>query len=143
MKNIIFFILILPQISFAQTFNGINYQAIAYDSNGFEIANQNLELKFSILNDSVNGLASYVETHTVTTDDFGLFSVVIGQGNSQNNFNLVNWKGINFLKTQILDNNQYMTLGTHQFFSVPYSYYSKKSEDTDKLKTLMYLSNGF
>ena len=141
MKKLLYLITLVTTVSFAQ--EGISYQAIAYDNNGFEISNQAIQLQLSILGDSINGSAEYVENHTVTTDNFGLFSIVIGSGVTEGNMTTVNWKSTKFLKVEMQDGEEMTTLGISQFLSVPYSYYSQKSADTERLKTLMYLSNGF
>ena len=141
MKKLLYLITLVTSISFAQ--EGISYQAIAYDNNGFEMSSQEIQLQLSILGDSINGSAEYVESHTVTTDDFGLFSVVIGSGDTEANLSSVNWKSPKFLKVEMQNGEEMTTLGVSQFLSVPYSYYSQKSADTERLKTLMYLSNGF
>ena len=141
MKKLLYLITLVTTISFAQ--EGISYQAIVYDNNGFEKSNQAIQLQLSILGDSINGSAEYVESHTVTTNNFGLFSIVIGSGVTEGNMTTVNWKSTKFLKVEMLDGDEMTTLGVSQFLSVPYSYYSQKSADTERLKTLMYLSNGF
>ena len=141
MKKLLYLITLVTSISFAQ--EGISYQAIAYDNNGFEMSSQEIQLQLSILGDSINGSAEYVESHTVTTDDFGLFSIVIGSGDTEANLSEVNWKSPKYLKVEMQNGEQMTTLGVSQFLSVPYSYYSQKSADTERLKTLMYLSNGF
>ena len=141
MKKLLYLITLFTSVSFAQ--EGISYQAIAYDNNGFEMSSQEIQLQLSILGDSINGSAEYVETHTVTTDDFGLFSIVIGSGDTEANLSEVNWKSPKYLKVEMQNGEEMTTLGVSQFLSVPYSYYSQKSADTERLKTLMYLSNGF
>ena len=141
MKKLLYLITLVTTVSFAQ--EGISYQAIAYDNNGFEMSNQEIQLQLSILGDSINGSAEYVESHTVTTNDFGLFSIVIGSGETEANLSSVNWKSPKFLKVEMQNGEEMTTLGVSQFLSVPYSYYSQKSADTERLKTLMYLSNGF
>ena len=141
MKKLLYLITLVTSISFAQ--EGISYQAIAYDNNGFEMSSQEIQLQLSILGDSINSSAEYVESHTVTTDDYGLFSVVIGSGDTEANLSSVNWKSPKFLKVEMQNGEEMTTLGVSQFLSVPYSYYSQKSADTERLKTLMYLSNGF
>ena len=141
MKKLLYLITLLTTVSFAQ--EGISYQAIAYDNNGFEMSSQEIQLQLSILGDSINGSAEYVESHTVTTDDFGLFSIVIGSGDTEANLSSVNWKSPKFLKVEMQNGEEMTTLGVSQFLSVPYSYYSQRSADTERLKTLMYLSNGF
>ena len=134
MKKLLYLITLVTTVSFAQ--EGISYQAIAYDNNGFELSNQEIQLQLSILGDSINGIAD-------TTDNFGLFSIVIGSGVTEGNMTAVNWKTTKFLKVEMQDGEEMTTLGVSQFLSVPYSYYSQKSADTERLKTLMYLSNGF
>jgi len=141
MKKLLYIITLVTTVSFAQ--EGISYQAIAYDNNGFEMSSQEIQLQLSILSDSINGNAAYVETHTVTTDNFGLFSIVVGSGESESSLSAVNWKTPKFLKVEMQNGEEMTTLGVSQFLSVPYSYYSQKSADTERLKTLMYLSNGF
>ena len=141
MKKLLYLITLVTTVSLAQ--EGISYQAIAYDNNGFEMSNQEIQLQLSILGDSINGSAEYVESHTVTTDDFGLFSIVIGSGETEANLSSVNWKSPKFLKVEMQNGEEMTTIGVSQFLSVPYSYYSQKSADTERLKTLMYLSNGF
>ena len=141
MKRLLYLITLVTTVSFAQ--EGISYQAIAYDNNGFEMSSQEIQLQLSILGDSINGSAEYVESHTVTTNDFGLFSIVIGSGETEANLSSVNWKSPKFLKVEMQNGEEMTTLGVSQFLSVPYSYYSQKSADTERLKTLMYLSNGF
>ena len=141
MKKLLYLITLVTSLSFAQ--EGISYQAIAYDNNGLEMSSQEIQLQLSILGDSINGSAEYVESHTVTTDDFGLFSIVIGSGITEGNMSAVNWKSPKYLKVEMQNGEQMTTLGVSQFLSVPYSYYSQKSADTERLKTLMYLSNGF
>ena len=141
MKKLLYLITLVTSISFAQ--EGISYQAIAYDNNGFEMSSQEIQLQLSILGDSINGSAEYVESHTVTTDEFGLFSIVIGSGDTEANLSSVNWKSPKYLKVEMQNGDEMTTIGVSQFLSVPYSYYSQKSADTERLKTLMYLSNGF
>ena len=71
-------------IAFAQTVpQGINYQAVARDANGGELTNQSLTVKLSVISGSSStGMVSWQETHSVTTNDYGLFTAGIGQGTS-------------------------------------------------------------
>jgi len=65
---------------FAQAPQAINYQGLARDNSGTVIANHLVALRISILSGSMTGSAVYVETHSKTTDGFGLFNLLIGQG---------------------------------------------------------------
>ena len=81
MKRIIYFLLLFPFICFGQVPQSMSYQAMATNSEGFEIANSQISVKVSIIEETPSGQVSFVEEHTVTTDDYGMFSINIGQGN--------------------------------------------------------------
>jgi hypothetical protein len=115
-------------ITFAQSVpQGINYQAVARDAIGNELTNQSLTVKLSVISGSSSGTISWQETHAVTTNDFGLFTSVIGQGTSTGSgtsatFNLVDWgSASHYLKVEIDDGGGYVDMGTNQLLSVPYA----------------------
>jgi len=116
-------------IGFGQTPQGVNYQAVARDSTGAELINNTLTVQFSILSDSITGNISWQETHLVTTNDFGLFTTVIGQGTSTSvgssaTFDEIDWGSSNhFLNVQI----DGLDMGTTQFMSVPYALYAESA----------------
>ena len=126
----IFFILVsalLFTITFAQSVpQGINYQAVARDSSGVELTNQALSIQLSIISDTTTLAISWQETHSVNTNDFGLFSVVIGQGTSTGvgsslTFDSVNWGSSNhYIKTVVNG----IDMGINKLMSVPYALYS-------------------
>ena len=65
------------------------------------------------------------------TDAFGLFNVVIGLGQSENDFSLIDWGDTNhFLKIELDVNggNEFIHIGTQQMMSVPYALYAENSE---------------
>ena len=129
-------------ITFAQSVpQGINYQGVARDATGAELANDTLTVQFSILSNSITGNASWQETHTVITNNLGLFTAVIGQGVTTNGgssvtFDAINWgASTHFLKVELNG----MDMGTTQLMSVPYSLYTKTADNidpTDELQTL-------
>src|SRR5687767_13958670 len=63
-----------------QTPQGISYQAIAFDAVGLPVANSNVGVKISILDNSTTGPLVYSETHTSLNNGQGLFNLNIGQG---------------------------------------------------------------
>jgi hypothetical protein len=84
MKKIVllFLILVSGLAMYAQVpVNGINYQAIARDNNGQELSNQAIGVRVSVRTITASGAVAYQETHNVTTNQFGLFNIVIGGGN--------------------------------------------------------------
>jgi uncharacterized protein (TIGR02145 family) len=136
MKRFILFtfsILLTFTIVIAQ--DGINYQGAATDANGDELTNQNISIKASVLSTSANGNLEWEETHSATTDQFGLFNVVIGQGtNTTNgataNFDDMDWgSGNHFLKIEMdaTGGTNYAMIGTTQMMSVPYALYAKSA----------------
>ncbi len=110
---------------------GINYQAVARDNTGSILANNSLTIRVSILN-VVNGAPQFQETHTVTTNQFGLFDMVIGQGTfvtgPYNSLSAIPWGSSNyFVKIEANPGTGYIDMGTMQLWSVPYALYSGSS----------------
>lgn len=59
---------------------GINYQAVARDIKGVPMANQEINLKISLLAGDAGGKTVYTETHAIQSGELGMFSLVIGKG---------------------------------------------------------------
>ncbi|MEL6671542.1 MAG: hypothetical protein AAFR61_05100 [Bacteroidota bacterium] len=108
---------ILAQVPF-----GIKYQAIARD-NGIVLANTNLDVRFTILD---AGTMVYQEQHNLTTNPFGLFLAVIGQGGTiMGNFPALAWDSIQAnLQVEIDTGGGYVDLGIRSLESVPYALHS-------------------
>ena len=81
MSRITVILLLMPLIAIGQAPQGVNYQAVAYDANGFEISSQDIGVRVSIIEGITFGTPQLVEEHDVTTSSHGLFSLLIGQGN--------------------------------------------------------------
>ncbi|NND64129.1 MAG: hypothetical protein HKN48_13135 [Flavobacteriaceae bacterium] len=104
MKKIVFIVscLLLSAMSFAQT-DGINYQAViinpegqqvpGFDTSGDVVANKDIVVRFSILNEAQ--VVEYQETQVTTTDSYGLVNLVIGAGEptSEKLFTELDWEG--------------------------------------------------
>ena len=137
MKNLLYiFFLLIPIMGFSQgTPQGISYQAVAYDSEGFEISNQDISVRLGILLGGVDAEASYTEVHSVTTDDFGLFSLVISQGETSDIFSSINWEEGAYLKVEIGANldGEYNIMGVSSFNAVPYALYAPTDNRVDSL----------
>ena len=121
---------LLPNMAFAQAPpQGINYQAVARDNTGAILPNAPISVKFSILTDIINNTVQYTEEHTgVTTNSFGLFTLVIGQGNPVGglvSFANIPWGGSNtYIKIEVNPGTGYINMGTTQFWAVPYALYA-------------------
>src|SRR4030095_6311332 len=134
MKKILIFTSILFLCIFlnAQAPQGLNYQAVARTADGVIIPTQNIGVKFSILDVSVTGTTLYAETHSVTTNSYGLFTLAIGKGTPVTaTFPGINWASgtDKFLKVEIAPagGSNYQLQGTTQLLSVPYALYSEKT----------------
>jgi len=132
MRKLIFIIPVLLCVyaTYAQNSGrGFNFQAVARDANGNTLASQNIELKFSIIPNSTTSNADWVETQVSTTDQFGVFAVIIGKGIKAGGtlaaFNLIDFKKAEyFLKIEIKQGTLYNTLITQALLSVPYAEYA-------------------
>jgi len=105
-----------------------NYQAILRNNMGSPMPNQNVSLKFSII-DSSAGQTVYIEKFDTVTNSFGLITIEIGRGLPiYNNFDSICWIYSNYyLKTEIdtTGSGTYTLMGISQFVSVPYAMYAK------------------
>lgn len=127
MKKILIVILILYSgLISSQVPQSLNYQAVARNAMGEMISNRNIGIQFSIL--APGGILLYKEKHTVTTNNFGLFILSIGNGFSvSGNFGNIDWSnGPISLKTEIdIDGgNNYTLSGTQLLESVPFALYA-------------------
>jgi hypothetical protein len=149
MKRLII-LLFFPLLSYSQSPSGVNYQAVARDSVGAILANTAIDIQFSIISSTTTGNVEYKEQHSATTNDFGLFSLIIGQGTyiSGNStiFKDIDWgSSIHFVKVDMdaTSNGNYIHMGTTQIMTVPYSFYAEEAGKIkgggSSAKTLMYL----
>lgn len=121
--------LFLATLISAQVPQAFSYQTIAFNAAGAPIANGNVALKISILENSATGTVLYTETHNKTTNAKGLVNLNIGQGTATTgNFGAINW-GTNakFVKVEMDPNggSNYTNVGVNQLMSVPYAQVSK------------------
>jgi hypothetical protein len=109
---------------------GINYQAVARTSSGTEMPNAALTVRIGIYSDAAATVLAYEETHAVTTNAFGLFNLVIGQGTqtSVGAFNSILWaNSAYYLKVEVDAGSGFVNMGTTQLMSVPYALYAGAS----------------
>ena len=152
-KSILFLTAVLTFNFQLLTFNctaqlrGINYQAVAIDENGKEIPGTNISgqiihantigVRFSVLSGSTTGALLYQETHIANTDQYGLFSLIIGDGGTVSGVgqyqNLIDipWSTANqFLKVEIAIKNDgdYKLMSIQQLMAVPYAFFALNSD---------------
>src|SRR5271157_2507064 len=82
--------------AFAQVPQGLNYQAVARDASGALVKNQNINVRLSIISGTPTGTVKWQETHFLSTNNFGLFTLIIGKGvttgiGTCSSFATINW----------------------------------------------------
>ena len=116
--------------------SGIVYQAIARDKTGNEVAAKQIGVKFSIHKGSANGQVIWEEEHKPVTNQFGLFTLTIGEGTPVTgnatlpSFSKIAWNEASYFLEVLMDVNagsNYLSMGTTQFMSVPYALYALNS----------------
>ena len=108
-------------------FKGINYQAVARNTNGTVLSNQAVKVKISVLGGSANGPVQYMEEHLTNTNQLGLFTLQIGKGTpGTGTFAAIPWQNANqFAKVELaVGGGSYNALGNTQLMSVPYALYA-------------------
>jgi uncharacterized protein (TIGR02145 family) len=121
----------------AQVPLGFSFQTIIRDSEGKVQKNQSTGIQFSILEGSAMGTVVYSETHTITTNEYGVINLTVGTGTvTEGVFADIVWgSNIHFLKTEIdpTGGNTYTISTTSQLMSVPYAMYAMKADTALKV----------
>ncbi len=121
--------------------DGIIFQAVATDPQGNPAANRTIYIKDAILQTTATGTVVYSETFQVTASSTGVFTIVIGKGqrlSGPTSISNLDWSaGPYFLNLKAavapslpLTNwnvdQQYVDMGTSQFWTVPFAMYASK-----------------
>lgn len=117
----------------AQSPQAIPYQAIARDVSGNVLANQAIGLRISLIDSNIN-LIDYQETHQVTTNSLGLFTLNIGQGTPVfGTFSAIAWSisGNEHVQVEMDPSGgiNYTNMGITKLNSVPFALHANTSSD--------------
>ena len=129
----------LPAITvYAQAPEGFMYQAEARNTEGEPIEQATLQVKITIRSGDPGGIVVWEGEHEVITDNYGLFTLEVGEGTGgAYKFTAIDWsKNTYFLNVMIYDYGAWVDMGTSQFLSVPYALHAKTVEsitETDPL----------
>lgn len=113
----------------------INYTGFAYDAKQKEISNKDISVRASVFDG--DDLVKYEETHYVTTDYKGLFSIKVGEGNANTQkglFSAIPWANSSMKLSIEIDPNggsNYVSMGIVTLLSVPYALYAGSTGDSD------------
>ncbi|MGD0710695.1 MAG: hypothetical protein ABR968_05885 [Bacteroidales bacterium] len=123
--------LFITASTFAQVPQAFNYQAVARDGLGNILAGQAVGLRISLLQGGTSGTLVYEERQATVTNQFGLFSIFIGQGTVlSGTFNSIDWSTGNYWMQVEMDphgGTTYTVMGNTQLLSVPYALYAETS----------------
>jgi collagen type VII alpha len=128
-KNILILFLLLAAtctIVWAQP-PAFKYQAVARGPNQALLINTNVNIRITIRTGSAAGTIEYQETQSTTTNQYGLFSIEVGNGSATSGtFNAINWSNAaqKYIQTEIDLGKGYIDMGAAKLLSVPYALYS-------------------
>ena len=158
MKKIFIFLLtsIISVSLFAQNLpQGIAYQAVAVKESPYSVAGENpsaiywsnkdIKVRFTILDQYPNPTDTYQEFHSINTDDYGVFNLIIGQGTViSGDFEEITWElGTAHLQVEIdfENDDNYTVTSFERFWSVPYAFVSKKDKSTNNDSAIQSLND--
>jgi len=123
-------LLFLYQIGWSQNHKGIAFQAVARTSNGVIMPNKLMQIRISILKDTLEEEILYQELKSVTTSPLGLFTILIGAAEPAKiitigAFEKINWTASTyFMRVEIdLENHlQFIRIGQQQIQYAAYAF---------------------
>ncbi|GEO11767.1 hypothetical protein [Segetibacter aerophilus] len=112
---------------------GMKYQAVARNLAGGVIASQEISLKISLLSKGSNPSVYYTEVHTVTTNQLGLFNLVVGGGKvEKGSFQTIPWSTDDvWLQVALKDKGKadFAPISSSQLFAVPYAFHAATASE--------------
>ncbi|MEX1275469.1 MAG: tail fiber domain-containing protein [Bacteroidota bacterium] len=125
-----------PASVFAQVPQAFHYQAVARDGAGQILANKAISVRLAILKGTASGSAVYTETHQVTTNDAGAFTLEVGSGTPANSssFSSIDWISDHYYLSIGIDvsgGTTYEQLGASRLLSVPYALTAQRAVRAD------------
>ncbi len=114
----------------SQNQKGIAFQAVARTGNGVVMPNKLIQIRISILKDTLDEALLYQEIKSVTTSPLGLFTILIGVAEPAKivtigAFDKINWTaGTYFMRVEIDPENhlQFMRIGQQQIQYAAYAF---------------------
>ena len=131
MKILAYFMCCLLAAFSAHAQTGINYQGVAFDRAGEIVLDGNISIVFTVVTDDANGHAIYVESHQLSTNQYGQFTTIVGTGTpGLGDWNTINWETSSHFLTVQIDpegGSDFITIGTTEFLSVPYAFHARRA----------------
>lgn len=122
----VFALVLTTALGYSQAPDAFNYQAVLRDANGLIIADESVEMRYSIRTGSENGTIQYQESTTLQTNEFGLVNHAIGTGVViSGSIDEVTWgSGAKYLQVELDNGGGFVDLGAQKMQSVPYALFA-------------------
>jgi hypothetical protein len=123
-------LLVCYQIGWSQSQKGIAFQAVARTSYGVIMPNKQIQIRISILKDTLEEAILYQELKSITTSPLGLFTIFIGATEPAKiitigTFEKINWTASTyFMRVEIDPENhlQFIRIGQQQIQYAAYAF---------------------
>ncbi|HLV43282.1 MAG TPA: hypothetical protein VKY37_13455 [Brumimicrobium sp.] len=126
--------LLMTASVWAQAPQKMSYQAVVRNATNDLVTSTTVGVKISILQGSSSGTEEYVETQTAMTNDNGLVSLKIGDGNVvSGDISTIDWaNGPYYIKTETdpTGGTSYTISGTTELLSVPYALHAETTGES-------------
>jgi len=128
-------LLTIPTLLIAQSPQSFRYLAAVQDSEGESLVERSVTFIITILAEGMPSTRVYSEFHNATTDQFGMVSLNIGEGNPIfRSFSQVQWgSGGHSLKVEMDEEGgtNFKLLNEVELLSVPYALYAENARYVD------------
>lgn len=112
---------------------GMKYQAVARDHAGEILGNQKISLKISLYTTTDRSATTYSETHTVTTNQLGLFTLTVGNGRIESGeFSQVPWSTSDIwmeIAIKGREDSDFKIISASKMLSVPYAFHAATASE--------------
>lgn len=126
---------------YAQVPQKSSYQAVIRDVDNNLIVDSPVAIRISLLQETLDGVVVYSETHQVNTNSNGLLTIEIGTGIVEyGQFDTINWAaGPYFLKSEVDPRGgfNYSLSGTHEILSVPYALHAATADSIAGIRQMV------
>ncbi len=118
-------LLFIPLLLLAQSPKLVSYQAVVRDASNNPKTDTEVSLIMTVNQGSASGTQVYSETHTVTTNNYGLINVQLGGGSDPvGDFSTIDWSNSPYYLNISVDGAE---MDPVQLVSVPYAIYADQA----------------
>jgi len=130
MKKIllIFTGMLIAFVAYSQVPQAFKYQAVVRDNSGNLMIDQSIDFQVDILQGSVDGTTVYSETHSASSNAYGLVNLEIGSGTTTDEFSEIDWGADSYFIKLSVNGDE---MGTSQLLSVPYALHAETAENVN------------